>query len=80
MISPEAGAWIAHAVFAVVLVWGSLSGRIGGTAAAIFGAIWIAAFVARPYIPYGEALFGSFVALVDVVLVLLVFKGDVRLT
>ena len=32
-----------------------------------------------PHVPYGPAMFSSFVAVLDVALVFLIFKGDVRL-
>jgi hypothetical protein len=36
--------------------------------------------VALPYASYGAALFSPYVATLDIVLVFLVFKGDVKLT
>ena len=39
----------------------------------------IAAALGLPYVPYGRAMFSSYVAALDVALVFLVFKGDVPL-
>jgi hypothetical protein len=77
MGSAALGALIAHAAFWVLLVRGWLGGELGTTAASVFLALWLALAVASqlPYLP-----FASVVALLDVVLVLIVFKGDVKLT
>lgn len=45
-----------------------------------FLVLWFAGFYGLPYLPYGAAMFSSFVALLDIALVLLIFRGDVRLT
>ena len=44
-----------------------------------FVVIWAVANVAFRYLGY-SALFPSFVALLDVAMVLMIFKGDVRLS
>jgi hypothetical protein len=80
MIGPEAGAWIAQVGFAILLVWGCVSGNMSLKAATIFLCLWTIAFVARAHIPYGVPLFSPVVAILDVALVFLIFKGDVRLT
>jgi hypothetical protein len=41
-------------------------------------ALWAAGLYGLPYIPYGAALFPPYVAFLDVALVLVIFKGDVR--
>jgi hypothetical protein len=51
----------------------------GPRCGAVFIALWLLGFVGRDYIPYGADLFGPYVALLDIVLVFIVFKGDVRL-
>jgi hypothetical protein len=68
---------IAHVVFVVVLIlgWEDLGPR-GGT---LFLVLWLAAFLGREYVPYGPLLFTPYLAILDIVLVLIVFKGDVRL-
>jgi hypothetical protein len=53
---------------------------LAARAIAVFLLIWIAGLYGLPHIPFGEALFSSFVAILDIALVFLIFKGDVRLT
>ena len=46
----------------------------------VFVFLWITGLYGLPYIiPFGAALFSSFVAMLDIALVFLIFKGDVRL-
>ncbi len=68
---------IAHVAFWVLLVIGWR--EVGGRTMAAFAAVWIAGWLGLPLL-HGELLFVPLVAVLDIVLVLLVFKGDVRLT
>ncbi len=69
--------FIAHVVFwAVVLAGLSTLGR---RTIAVFVALWIAGYVGARWLPTGDFLFSSYVAVLDIVLVLLVFRGDVSL-
>lgn len=70
---------IAHIAFWVLLIAGWALGELGSKASAIMAVLWLAAFWGLPHVPYGAALFMPLVAVVDVVLVLLVFKGDIRI-
>lgn len=45
-----------------------------------FGLIVIVGFVARSYVPYGNLFFPPAVAVADIALVLLIFKGDLRIS
>ena len=69
-------AWIAYLTFAVVLFlgWDEL-----GVSRAVFLFLLLAAYVAQSFVPYGPALFAPFVAMLDIALVFVVFKGDVTL-
>jgi len=69
-------AWIAHITFAVVLFlgWDEL-----GWSRVIFPLLWLAGYVAQSYVPNGPSLFAPYVAVMDIVLVFMVFKGDVSL-
>ena len=69
-------AWIAHIAFAVMLFlgWDEL-----GPSRVIFALLWLAGYVAQSYVPYGPSLFAPYVAVMDIVLVFMVFQGDVRL-
>jgi hypothetical protein len=77
-MSAAAAAFIAHAMFWGLLAYGWVLGELR-TAAAVFLAVWLAGLFGLPYLRYGAATFSSFVAVLDVALVLLIFKGDVRL-
>jgi hypothetical protein len=70
-------AWIAHIAFVVLMVIGWVFGELGPRAAGAIVALWCAGLIAAVYFPLLP--FSSVVALLDIVLVLLVFKGDVRL-
>lgn len=77
MGSPGVAAWIAQVTFWVLIIVGWR--ELGPKRTAVFLLLWFAGFVSRSYIPYGPGLFSPYVALLDVALVLVVFKGDVRL-
>jgi hypothetical protein len=72
-------AWIAHVTFWVLIAHGWMSGDLR-----IRGAIVASALgnrVPQPaLLPYGAALFPSVVAVIDVALVFVIFKGDVHIT
>ncbi len=70
--------WIAQIVFWALILLGVGSGELGIRGAAIFVTIWLAAYIGLPLVSLGLFLTPS-VAGLDVVLVFLVFKGDVRL-
>jgi hypothetical protein len=70
--------WIAHVAFWCLLVSGVASESLGRRAAATFVLLWLAGLFGLPYVNwYGEAFFAPYVALLDVVLVLMIYKGDV---
>jgi hypothetical protein len=79
MGSPAIAALIAEVAFWALLFvgfWtGELSARVGG--AVLF--LWLCAFFGGAYRPYWLP-FSSCVAILDVALVLMVAKGDVRLS
>jgi hypothetical protein len=69
---------IAHVSFWVLLAFGWSWEEIGGRGTAVFLALWVAGLFGVRLLPY-DGLFPSYVALLDVALVFIVFKGDVRL-
>ena len=79
-MSAGIGALIAHVCFWVLLGYGWAWDELGRTAVAVFLALWIAGWFGVGLIPYGGGMFFSWVALLDVALVFMIFKGDVRLT
>ena len=82
MGSPVVAAWISQLAFGGLLVYGWAWGALASTRVAAFLLLWLAGRVGLPYVPYepAHAMFSSFVAVLDVALVFMIFKGDVRLT
>jgi hypothetical protein len=76
--SVSAGYWIAHGAFWVLLVFSAA--ERAARRIAIFVALWLIGYVGSGWLPEGTALFMSYVAVLDIALVFLVFKGDIRLT
>lgn len=73
-------ALIALTAFWLLLAWGWWIGELGMKATMVFLLLWLAGYFGLPYTPYGTALFPSYVAFLDVALVLVIFKGDVPVT
>jgi hypothetical protein len=80
MGSASIAAWIAHVTFWLLLVYGWFWDELGWRGILTFLALWLSGLVGLQFAPLGTALFPSFVAILDVVLVFLIFKGDLRLT
>ena len=70
-------AWVAHGAFWAVLAIGWFSEELGVRGVVVFLVLWFSGFFGLPFLPYGAALFTPFVAVLDIVLVFVVFKGDV---
>ena len=79
-MSAGISALIAHVAFWVLLVYGWLWDELGRRGIAVFLLLWIAGFFGVGLIPYGDAMFFSYVALLDVALVFIIFKGDLPVT
>jgi len=69
--------FVAHLAFWVVLLMGAR--ELGCRRTAIFVVLWAAGYAGSGRLAGGAFLFGSYVAVLDIVLVLLVFKSDLRL-
>ena len=82
MGSPAAAAWIAHVAFWILLAYGVAVGELRQKGAALSVALWCVGLIGLPYVPYEpvRAMFSSFVAILDVALVFVIFRGDIRLT
>jgi len=79
-MSSGVAAWIAHLAFWILLPYGWFWDELTARGVAVFLALWAAGFFGLSLIsPVGSALFPSYVAVLDIVLVFLIFKGDVRL-
>jgi hypothetical protein len=72
--------WIAHVAFWTLLAIGWAFGDLRMRATVVFLALWVVGYIGLSYAPSGGDLFFSFVAILDVALVFIIFKGDVRLT
>ena len=59
---------------------GWATGELGVKGLAIFLVLWLGGFFAIPPAPFGASLFTPYVASLDVVLVILVFKRDVPMS
>jgi hypothetical protein len=72
-------AWIAVLAFPTILVWGWFSGELGPKGTAVFAVLAAAVWFGLPQVPNGENLKTSGLAVIDIALVLAVFKRDVRI-
>lgn len=71
--------WIAHGAFwLLTIITAVVEQRI--RLAAIFVALWLVGYAGSAWLTYASAWFMSYVAVLDIALVLFVFKGDIRLT
>jgi hypothetical protein len=79
--TPLIAAWIGRIAFWCLIPWGLASGELGMKGSAVFLALWLVAYIGFDYlpVPYG-AMFPSFVAILDVALVLIIFKRDIPIT
>jgi hypothetical protein len=79
-MSAGLAALLAHTAFWVLLAYGWFGEDLGPRGVAIFLGLWTAGLFGLQLIPNGDGMFFSYVALLDIALVFLVFKGDVRLS
>jgi hypothetical protein len=79
MSSAGLASLVAHIAFWLLLFCGWLTKDVGPRGAVIYVFAWLAGLFLLPYVPYGAALFSPAVAILDIILVLTIFKGDVRL-
>jgi len=80
MGSTAVAALIAHLAFWFLLPYGWFWQEVTGRGIVLFLALWAAGLCGLPLLPYGAALFSSYVAVLDIALVFLIFRGDVRIT
>jgi hypothetical protein len=78
--SPALASWIAHVAFWLLLVYGWMWDEIDAKLAAVFLSLWVAGLFGLPLIFTIGSFFSSFVAVLDIALVFIIFKGDLRLT
>lgn len=73
-------ALIAHVSFWVLLPYGWFFEEIGPRGLIVFLALWLAGYFGLPLIPFAAPVLPSWVAILDIALVFIIFKGDVRLS
>ena len=73
-------AWIAQVAFWALILLGVGSGELRINMAGVFVGLWVAAYAGLSFMPFGNLLLTPCLALLDVALVFLIFKGDVRLS
>ena len=69
--------FLAHVLFWVFLLIGASD--IGLRGCIVYVAFWLLGYVGSSWLPTGGSVFVSYVAILDIALVLHVFQGDVRL-
>lgn len=79
MSSVGIAAWIAHLAFLWLLICGWILRELDVKRIALFAALWLAGRIGLAYVPYTGAvtMFPSYVAILDIVLVFVIFKGNV---
>ena len=79
--SPAVAALIAHAAFWGLLVYGWVVRVLSPAQMMTMLCLWIAGFVGLPWIKGlpASAIFPSYVAVLDIVLVLMIAGGDVKI-
>jgi len=70
---------VAHIVFWLLLPLGWLFDELSGRGVVVFVALWAVGMFGLSYLPHGAPLVSAYVAVLDIALVFLIFKGDVRL-
>jgi hypothetical protein len=79
--APAVAAWIAQFAFWVVLAVGVFSGELGRRSIVTFVVLWAAGYFGLPRLSaYGGLFVPPYIAVLDVAIVWMVFKGDIRLT
>ena len=76
--SPAVGGLIANAAFWLLIVLGWT--QLGTRRALTFVALWLIGYAGSGWVPQGAAWFIVLVALFDIALVFIVYRGDVHLT
>lgn len=72
---------VAHMAFWILLPYGWFVEELGPRSMVVFVALWLAGWFGLPLLhAQGGAMFFSYVALLDIALVIMIFKGDVDIT
>jgi hypothetical protein len=73
-------ALVGHVAFWVLLAYGWFWDELSGRGVLIYLLLWLVARIGLAYTNFGDAMFTPIIAVLDIALVLWIFKGDVRLT
>jgi hypothetical protein len=73
-------AWIAKLAFVGLLIAGIASGELRARGIALFLTLGALAWFGLPYLPRGADFVTSALAIIDVALVFVVYRGDLRIT
>jgi hypothetical protein len=79
MGSIQVAGWIAIAGFWFLLIYGWFWDELGPTSIAVFIGLWLGARFGLPYLN-AAGFFITCVAILDIALVFIIFKGDVPIT
>ena len=79
-MSAAVAALIAHVTFWFLLAYGWGWQEIRGRGLTVFLFLWLVGYFAVDFIPYGAVPFSTWVAILDIALVFMIFKGDLPLT
>ena len=64
--------------FWVLMAYGWFWDELGPMGLGVLVSLWLAGRFGLPFIPSGEAMFASYMSILDIALVFMIFKGDVR--
>jgi hypothetical protein len=79
--APAVAAWIAQFAFWVLLALGVFYGELRRRSMVSFVVLWAAGYFGLPRLSaYGGLFVPPYIAVLDIALVWVVFKGDLRLT
>ena len=73
-------AWIAKIVFVSLLIVGGVSGELRARGIAVFLILGALAWIGLLYVPRGADFVTSALAVIDIAMVLVIYKGDLRIT
>jgi hypothetical protein len=61
------------------MVWAWVGDAMPVNTRVVFLVLWFAGLFGLPFLPYGELLFSPLVAILDIILVFVLFGGDIRI-
>jgi len=79
--TPVLAAWVAQLAFWALLVLGVVNGVLTKVGAAVFVVLWSVGYFGFPWLASWAGLFVTpWLAVLDIALVFMIFRGDVKLT